>query len=141
MKDNIGELLDIEVEKEPPRVPVVRVRDDEVNDVVLDERYAEGEERLTTVLVEAVEAFRNMHEIAKEDERARSFEVVGHLAQTISKLQGDVLELTERRRGLRRETEDGDEAKIVQNNLIINGTTAEILESLDLVRDRASQNK
>ena len=141
LERNVDELLGTAptVVTPRPRTAVVEF-DDKVDDATLDRQYAEGEENLRGVLETGKRAVDRMYEIADSDERARSFEVVARLMESTTKVQQDLLELGERRRSLRREkteTEEDEAATTINNTLVLSGTTAEILESLQAVR----QNK
>ena len=149
LRNNVAELLDITVENLPTKVegnpvPVVQLRE-KLDDSDLDGEYKKAEERLDEVLETGMRSLKRIEEIADQGEEFNEFNSVSRMMETVAKVTGERLDLTERRRALRRELErqieEEQKPSVVNNTLVLSGTTSEILETLNEVREKRRQDK
>ena len=144
LNGNLGELLNMETGELATEGTVVAntslIVAERQNDTILDRKYQEGELRLNRVLETGEDALNRMAEIADQDEKARSYEVVANLMKTVAEVEQDRLDIAERRRGLKRDMdqreEEAAEKTTVNNTLIINGSTAEVQDHLSKLREK-----
>lgn len=71
--------------------------------------------------------------LAISSENARSYEVVGNLLKTLSDINNQLLTAHESKEKLNKDSEESQQGSVVnntQNNILFQGTTAELLQSL-----------
>ena len=151
-ESNVSRLLDIETTTPTPSPKALTTTEPEERQVIvseegiteeeLDKEYVEGELRLKRTLEIGEQALNRMSEIADQDERSRSYEIVAKLMETVSKVQTELLDVTERRAGLKKTYEEPEPEgpDTINNTIIINGTTAEIQATLQELRESKRQD-
>ena len=89
-ESNVSRLLDIETTTPTPKALTttepeerqVIVSEEGITEEELDKEYVEGELRLKRTLEIGEQALNRMSEIADQDERSRSYEIVAKLMET-----------------------------------------------------------
>jgi len=115
-----GELID--------ETPSEKVSPKETDDVDTDYQYAR--ENLYNVIERGSDALNTLVEIANQSESPRAFEIVGQLVKTLADANKDLLEVQNKVKKLKEETDSGP--KNVTNALFI-GNTSELQK---LIKDR-----
>lgn len=131
MQENFEQIFDLPVEKseiiENNTNVVVSTQNNE-QDVDSDYQYAR--ENLYNVIERGSDALNNLVEIANQSESPRAYEIVGQLIKTLADANKDLLEVQNKVKKLKEETNNGP--KNVTNALFI-GNTAELQK---LIKDR-----
>jgi len=131
MQENFEQIFDLPAE-EPEFIEnntdvVVSTRSNE-EDVDTDYQYAR--QNLYNVIERGSDALNNLVEIANQSESPRAYEIVGQLVKTLSDANKDLLEVQNKVKKLKEDTNTGP--KNVTNALFI-GNTAELQK---LIKDR-----
>mgnify|MGYP003978690121 CR=1 FL=1 len=115
--DITGDLIEVKKEKSP---------DVEVNTQDLTSEYEFSQGQYHNIIDKGNEALTELMEIAKADESARSFEVLGQLMNSLTTTTKELLLLQKTKKEIERDKKD---PSTVNNSLFI-GSTAELQELL-----------
>ena len=132
MEESFEEIFDIPAETETkgeliesPSQPSSPAGSDDI-----DTDYNYARENLYNVIERGSDALSNLVEIANQSESPRAYEIVGQLIKTLSDANKDLLEVQNKVKKLREETEKGPTN--VTNALFIGNTT----ELQKMIKDR-----
>ena len=78
----------------------------------------------------SMEAVRNLANLADQAQHPRAYEVLSNLIKTTSDLNKDVIETSEKKTKLHIGPEEGDDGKVVNNNMFI-GSPSDLLKMLN----------
>lgn len=115
--DITGDLIDVKKVKAPTV---------EINTQDLTSEYEFSQHQYHNIIDKGNEALSELMEIAKADESARSFEVLGQLMNTLTTTTKELLLLQKTKKEIERDKKD---PSTVNNSLFI-GSTAELQELL-----------
>lgn len=132
MEENFEEIFNLppnDVEGELiVSTPSEKLSPKETDDVDTDYQYAR--ENLYNVIERGSDALNTLVEIANQSESPRAFEIVGQLVKTLADANKDLLEVQNKVKKLKEETDKGPQN--VTNALFIGNTT----ELQKLIKDR-----
>jgi len=132
MEENFEEIFNLppnDVEGELiVNTPSEKLSPKETDDVDTDYQYAR--ENLYNVIERGSDALNTLVEIANQSESPRAFEIVGQLVKTLADANKDLLEVQNKVKKLKEETDKGPQN--VTNALFIGNTT----ELQKLIKDR-----
>ena len=132
MEENFEEIFNLppnDVEGELiVNTPSEKLSPKEADDVDTDYKYAR--ENLYNVIERGSDALNNLVEIANQSESPRAYEIVGQLVKTLADANKDLLEVQNKVKKLKEETDKGPQN--VTNALFIGNTT----ELQKLIKDR-----
>jgi len=122
--EKINDVLDVtstEIVAKP--VTTVIKKDTVIIDTTDDYEYARN--NLKGLIENGKDAMENILFLAKEDESARTYEVVGQLIKTLADTNKDLLDLAKKSKELKTEKEEKFGGTQIQNALFV-GSTAEL---------------
>jgi len=132
MEENFEEIFNLppnDVEGELiVNTPSEKLSPKEADDIDTDYKYAR--ENLYNVIERGSDALNNLVEIANQSESPRAYEIVGQLVKTLADANKDLLEVQNKVKKLKEETDKGPQN--VTNALFIGNTT----ELQKLIKDR-----
>ena len=95
----------------------------------VDYDYEKTRGNLHSLLAQGQDALFHALEIAKQSEHPRAFEVVGGLMKQLADINGQLLDLTDKRQKLLKKPEQETKSQVT-NNAIFVGSTAELNKML-----------
>ena len=135
MNDNMQTIFNIESEKPEQIQGQIITRDgnvivphaDKVEENV-EYDYTQTRANLHSLLSQGQDALLSALEVAKQSENPRAFEVVGGLMKQLADINGQLLDLTEKRQKLMSKKEEASQpgAQVTNNNAIFVGSTSEL---------------
>lgn len=102
------------------------------NDEKVEYDYDKTRNNLHSLLAQGQEALMHALEIAKSSEHPRAFEVVGGLMKQLSDINGQLLDLSEKRQKLldKNKPAEQNNPQVTNNNAIFVGSTADLNKML-----------
>lgn len=96
----------------------------------VDYDYEKTRNNLHSLLQQGQDALYHALEIAKQSEHPRAFEVVGGLMKQLADINGQLLDLTDKRQKLVSKKTDDTKPNVTNNNAIFVGSTSELNKML-----------
>ena len=96
----------------------------------VDFDYEKTRGNLHSLLQQGQDALYHALEIAKQSEHPRAFEVVGGLMKQLADINGQLLDLTDKRQKLITKKPEEQKPQVTNNNAIFVGSTAELNKML-----------
>lgn len=131
----LNDVFNIESHDQPPAQAVavqpvseVIIPQEIVSDIEknIDSDYERSRMNLHTLLVQGQEALASALEVAKQSESPRAFEVVGALVKNLADINGQLLDLSEKRQKLTVKKDEGPQKSVTNNNAFFVGSTADL---------------
>lgn len=94
----------------------------------VDADYERTRANLHALLIQGQDALASALDVAKQSESPRAFEVVGTLVKNLADINGQLLDLSEKRQKLMttKESDQGPQKMITNNNAIFVGSTTDL---------------
>ena len=94
----------------------------------IDSDYERTRSNLHNLLMQGQDALASALEVAKQSESPRAFEVVGALVKNLADINGQLLDLSEKRQKLsaKKDPEDNPQKTVTNNNAFFVGSTSEL---------------
>lgn len=96
----------------------------------VDYDYEKTRNNLHSLLAQGQDALMHALEVAKQSEHPRAFEVVGGLMKQLADINGQLLDLTDKRQKLLAKKPDEQKAQVTNNNAFFVGSTTELNKML-----------
>ena len=133
--DTLSKVFDIEPVKEGEIITKtgdVLVPEKNSNDEKIDYDYDKTRNNLHGILQQGQEALTHALEVARSSEHPRAFEVVGNLMKQLSEVNGQLMDLHDKKKKLEAKSKDASptQSGTVTNNSIFLGSTAELSQLL-----------
>lgn len=136
MNQTLNDVFNIE-DVTPNQLPEVIDKNGEVilpesnsADEKIEYDYERTRSNLHSLLAQGQEALMHALEVAKQSEHPRAFEVVGNMVKQLADVNGQLLDLSEKKQKLVAKKEDKP-AQTVNNNAIFVGSTSELKKMID----------
>lgn len=129
LEQNLEDIFDLP--ESPPivaNVTEVIVPKESKEEKNIDKDYEYARQNLYEIIERGSEALNTLVEIAQASQSARAFEVVGTLVKTLSDANKDLLEVTNKVKKIKEETNVTQ--KNITNNSLFVGSTAELQKFL-----------
>ncbi len=136
-KDTIGESLGVEI---PEEIQQAGTSITKINSVVKAQNnndYEYARRNMYDILEKGSSALEDMLDLARQSESPRAFEVVTNLIKTLAETNKDLLDLAKAQKDLTKE--EGGPEKVVTNNNLFVGSSAELLKMIKKSADESEQ--
>ncbi len=134
-KDTIGESLGVEI---PEEIQQAGTSITKINSVVKAQNnndYEYARRNMYDILEKGSSALEDMLDLARQSESPRAFEVVTNLIKTLAETNKDLLDLAKAQKDLTKE--EGGPEKVVTNNNLFVGSSAELLKMIKKSADES----
>ena len=125
MSKKISEVFDVEPVLSDVKLPVVRPEVSPGDEGVIEDAEL-ARENIRSMLDVGNRALENAYEVAVQSESPRAYEVLSSMLKTMADINGQLLDLHEKRKKALTKTETTQQAQNVTNNVAFVGTTADL---------------
>lgn len=139
-EENLREIFDIEATEEDmlPAVqePMIISTDEEAK---REEDFDLARRTLRNLIEKTDDALDEVLELAKNDEKARSYEVAQQMVKTLADVSKDLIEIHNKKKELYRDSEVEQSGQTTNNNVFV-GSTDELMQLLQGKREAKTLN-